>query len=74
MIKMNKVTVTKLQMEAIERQRDDICESLKTVLDYVRVNNFCSGSEPMNLMSEEQIVLAYYDKNVINHTRQDNSY
>ena len=57
---MNKVTVTKLQMEAIERQRDDIGESLKTVLDYVRVNNFCSGSEPMNLMSEEQIVLAWH--------------
>ena len=57
---MNKITVTKLQMDAIKRQRDDIGESLKTVLDYVRVNNFCSGSEPMNLMSEEQIVLAWH--------------
>ena len=57
---MNKVTVTKLQMEAIKRQRDDIGESLKTVLAYVRVKNFCGGGESINFMSEEQIVLAWH--------------
>ena len=57
---MNKATVTKLQMEAIKRQRDDIGESLKTVLAYVRVKNFCGGGESINFMSEEQIVLAWH--------------
>ena len=57
---MNKVTVTKLQMEAIKRQRDAIGESLKTVLACVRAKNFYGGCESINCMSEEQIVLAWH--------------
>ena len=66
---MNKVKVTKLQMEAIKRQRDDVGESLKTVLAYVRVKNFCGGGEPINFMSEEQIVLAWHG-----HVEIENEY
>ena len=57
---MNKITVTKLQMEAIKRQRDDVGESLKTVLAYVRAKNFYGGCESINIMSEEQIVLSWH--------------
>ena len=57
---MNKITVTKLQMEAIKRQRDGVGESLKTVLAYVRAKNFYGGCESINFMSEEQIVLAWH--------------
>ena len=57
---MNKIRVTKLQMDAINRQRDDVGRSLKTVIAYVRVKNFCGGGEVINFMSEEQIVLAWH--------------
>ena len=57
---MNKITVTKLQMDAIKRQRDGVGESLKTVLAYVRAKNFYGGCESINIMSEEQIVLSWH--------------
>jgi len=60
MIKMNKVTVTELQMNAIKRLRDDIGKSLENVIAYARGNNFCGSSELINLMSTEQIVLAWH--------------
>ena len=57
---MNKVTVTELQMNAIKRLRDDIGKSLENVIAYARGNNFCGSSELINLMSTEQIVLAWH--------------
>ena len=57
---MSKITVTKLQMDAIERQKVISDMKLKHVLGHAREKNFCAASEPMNLMSEEQIVLAWH--------------
>jgi len=57
---MNKVTVTKSQMEAIERQKVISDMKLKHVLGHARDKNFCDESEAINLMSEEQIVLAWH--------------
>ena len=56
---MNKITVTKLQMDAIKRQMDDVGRSLKETLSYSKMKNFCAASEVINIMSEEQIVLAW---------------
>ena len=60
MIKMNKVTVTKLQMDAIEGCRDEYKASLRTVLDHAELEIFCKEGEPINNMTTEQIVLAWY--------------
>ena len=57
---MNKVTVTKLQMEAIKIQKVISDMKLKHVLGHAREKNFCGVSEAINLMSEEQIVLAWH--------------
>ena len=57
---MNKVTVTKSQMEAIERQREVVKNDLSTTLSFSKMNNFCKGSEPINNMTTEQIVLAWH--------------
>ena len=57
---MNKVTVTKLQMDAIKKWRDGFGESLEILIAYARVNNLRGTSEPINLMSIEQIVLAWH--------------
>jgi len=57
---MNKVTVTKSQMEAIERQRDGCVISLENVIKTSMHNKFFGFSKPINLMSEEQIVLAWH--------------
>jgi len=57
---MNKVTVTKLQMDAIEGCRDEYKASLMTVLDHAELEIFCEESEPINNMTTEQIVLAWY--------------
>jgi len=57
---MNKITVTKLQMEAIKRQKVISDMKLKHVLGHAREKNFCGVSEAINLMSEEQIVLAWH--------------
>jgi len=57
---MNKITVTKLQMDAIKRQRDDVGRSLKETLSYSKMKNFCAASEVINDMSIEQIVLAWH--------------
>ena len=60
MIKINKITVTKLQMEAIERQKVISDMKLKHALGHAREKNFCEGSEPINNMTTEQIVLAWH--------------
>jgi len=60
MIKMNKVTVTKKEMEAIERQKVMSDMKLKYALGHAREKNFCAASESINSMSEEQIVLAWH--------------
>ena len=57
---MSKITVTKLQMDAIERQKVISDMKLKHVLGHAREKNFCAASEPINFMSEEQIVLAWH--------------
>jgi len=57
---MNKVTVTKKEMEAIERQKVISDMKLKHALGHARDKNFCGASEAINLMSEEQIVLAWH--------------
>jgi len=57
---MNKITVTKSQMEAIERQKVISDMKLKHALGHAREKNFCGVSEAINLMSEEQIVLAWH--------------
>ena len=57
---MNKVTVTKKEMEAIERQKVMSDMKLKHALGHAREKNFCGASEAINLMSEEQIVLAWH--------------
>ena len=57
---MNKVTVTKKEMEAIERQKVISDMKLKHALGHAREKNFCGVSEAINLMSEEQIVLAWH--------------
>ena len=57
---MSKITVTRKQMDAIKRQRDEYKESLKSVLYHLKMKNFCTTSEVINIMSEEQIVLAWH--------------
>ena len=57
---MNKVTVTKKEMEAIERQKVMSDMKLKYALGHAREKNFCAASESINSMSEEQIVLAWH--------------
>jgi len=57
---MNKITVTKSQMEAIKRQKVISDMKLKYALGHAREKNFCRVSEAINLMSEEQIVLAWH--------------
>jgi len=59
---MNKVTVTKLQMDAIEGCRDEYKASLRTVLDHAELESFCKEGEPINNMTTEQIVLAWYGR------------
>ena len=58
---MNKVTVTKKEMSAIEAQRDTHAKGLKNVLSSL-LNGaiFHSESEPINHMNVEQIVLAWH--------------
>jgi len=57
---MSKVTVTKLQMDAIKRRKGEYKESLRTVLGLMKRKAFSGGSEVINIMSEEQIVLAWH--------------
>jgi len=54
------IKVTKKEMEAIERQREVIKNDLSTTLSFSKMNIFCGVSEAINLMSEEQIVLAWH--------------
>ena len=57
---MNKVTVTKKEMEAIESVKDNpVCE-LKYVLKHARQGLYGATGKPLNEMSEEQIVLAWH--------------
>jgi len=56
---MNKVTVTKLQMEAIKRQRH-VGVKLDDVIKVSIHNNFVGVSASLNDMSIEQIVLAWH--------------
>ena len=58
---MNKVTVTKKEMSAIEAQRDMHAKGLKNVLSSL-LNGaiFHSESAPINDMTAEQIVLAWH--------------
>ena len=59
-LKMNKVTVTKKEMEAIESVKDNpVCE-LKYVLKNARQGLYGAAGKPLNEMSEEQIVLAWH--------------
>ena len=60
MNKMNKVTVTKSQMDAIEVEKGEGKLSVKNILYHASINNFCDESEAINFMSEEQIVLAWH--------------
>jgi len=57
---MSKITVTKSQMEAIERQREVVKNDLSTTLSFSKMKNFCAASEVINFMSTEQIVLAWH--------------
>ena len=58
---MNKVTVTKAEMEAIKRQRDKHHERLNELLMFKQKNDFETGiSRQLNFMSIEQIVLAWH--------------
>ena len=58
---MNKVTVTKKEMEAIEIQRDKWNHYLKVVLEFKQNGNFRNGiNRSLNEMSIEQIVLAWH--------------
>jgi len=57
---MNKVTVTKKEMEAIESVKDNpVCE-LKYVLKHARQGLYGATGKLLNEMSEEQIVLAWH--------------
>jgi len=56
---MNKVTVTKLQMEAIEMQIAE-GENLDDIIEDSRHYNFGGLWAPLNNMSVEQIVLAWH--------------
>lgn len=59
---MNKVTVTKAQMEAIKDQRDYCKRNLNSVIKASVDENirFLKRSEPLNNMSLEKIVLAWH--------------
>ena len=57
---MNKVTVTKVQLEAVERLRNVFGTSLNDVIKYSIRKNFIGFSEPLYHMSVEQIVLAWH--------------
>jgi len=58
---MNKVTVTKQQMEAVIAQRDLHAKGLKNVISsLLNGAKFHSESAPLNDMSLEQIVLAWH--------------
>ena len=54
------IKVTKKEMEAIERQREVIKNDLSATLSFSKMNMFCDGSEPINNMTTEQIVLAWH--------------
>jgi len=63
---VGKVTVTYEQMAAIEEQRDRYKRHLNEVIKIVLGESegyvkFCEGSEPLNYMSVEQIVLAWHN-------------
>ena len=58
---MNKVTVTKAEMESIEIQRDKWNHYLKVVLEFKQNGNFRNeDNRSLNEMSVEQIVLAWH--------------
>ena len=58
---MNKVTVTKAEMEAIEIQRDKWNHYLKVVLEFKQNGNFRNEvNRSLNEMTIEQIVLAWH--------------
>ena len=61
---MNKVTVTKAEMKAIELRRDKHHERLNELLMFKQkndLNDFETGiSRQLNFMSIEQIVLAWH--------------
>ena len=57
---MSKVTVTKVEMEAIEEQRDVATRSLDNVINFYIHEGFIEGDAPLNEMSIEQIVLAWH--------------
>ena len=62
---MSKVTVTKAEMNAVKEQRDRYKRNLNEVIKIAlgksaEYGKFCEGSEPLNYMSTEQIVLAWH--------------
>ena len=57
---MNKVTVTRKQMEAVELEKCEGNMSVKNILYHASISNFCDGSELINFMTTEQIVLAWH--------------
>ena len=57
---MNKVTVTKVEMNAISLVRDSQASDLDFVLNHSRQEMHKGVREPLNFMSLEQIVLAWH--------------